>query len=64
MPAVRVPTSGPTRPSLWPGHVAMKPGKRKVLEKMTAIKRLRDQFEKFSASVCAKVEHLFRVINR
>jgi IS5 family transposase len=40
----------------------MKPGKRKVLDKTTAIGRLKAQLEKVKASVRAKVEHPFRVI--
>ena len=42
----------------------MHPGRRKVLEKTTAIGRLKDQLEKVKASVCAKEEHPFRVIKR
>jgi len=45
-------------------HLAMKPGKRKVLGKTTAIGRLKEQLQKVKASVRARVEHLFRVTKR
>ena len=45
-------------------HVAMKPGKRKVLDKTTKIGRLKEQLEKVKASIRAKVEHPFRVVKR
>ncbi len=45
-------------------HVAMKPGKCKVLDKTTAVGRLKEQLEKVKASARAKVEHPFRVIKR
>ena len=48
--------------TVW--HVAMKPGKRKVLDKTTKIGRLKEQLEKVKASIRAKVEHPFRVIKR
>ena len=35
----------------------MKPGKRKVLDKTTAIGRLKEQLDMVKASVRAKVEH-------
>ena len=45
-------------------HVAMKPGKRKLLDKEHPIESLVDQLEKVKASIRAKVEHPFRVIKR
>ena len=46
-------------------HVAMRPGKRKALDKQNnAIDALIDQMEKLKASIRAKVEHPFRVIKR
>lgn len=45
-------------------HVAMKPGKRKALDKGNAIDAMVDQVEKIKASIRAKVEHPFRVIKR
>ena len=46
-------------------HVAMRPGKRKALDKQNnAIDALIDQVEKLKASIRAKVEHPFRVIKR
>ena len=56
------------RPDAWPGvrwHIAMRPGKRKELDKENnAIDALIDQVEKIKASIRAKVEHPFRVIKR
>ena len=55
------------RPDAKPGvdwHVAMRPGKRRALDKGNAIDALTDQIEKLKASVRAKVEHPFRVIKR
>lgn len=43
-------------------HVAMRPGKRRALDKQTALGALLDKAEKLKASVRAKVEHPFRVI--
>ena len=43
-------------------HVAMKPGKRRTLDKSTVLGQLREQIEKLKASVRAKVEHPFRVL--
>ena len=43
-------------------HVAMRPGKRRALDKQTALGALLEQAEKLKASVRAKVEHPFRVI--
>ena len=43
-------------------HVAMRPGKRRVLDKNRDSHRLIEQFEKIKAGIRAKVEHPFRVI--
>jgi IS5 family transposase len=43
-------------------QVAMRPGKRRALDKQTPWGQLRDQAEKIKASIRAKVEHPFRVI--
>ena len=45
-------------------HVAMRPSKRKKLDKQNAADALIDQAEKLKAAVRAKVEHPFRVIKR
>ena len=45
-------------------HVAMRPGKRKALDKTKPIDALIDKIEKLKAGVRAKVEHPFRVIKR
>ena len=45
-------------------HVAMRPGKRKALDKSTAMGAILDQLEQVKASIRAKVEHPFRVIKR
>ena len=45
-------------------HVAMRPGKRKALDKENKADALIDQAEKLKAGVRAKVEHPFRVIKR
>lgn len=45
-------------------HIAMRPGKRRALDKANEIDALIDQIEKLKASVRAKVEHPFRVIKR
>ena len=45
-------------------HVAMRPGKRKVLDKTTKLGALTDEIERLKASIRAKVEHPFRVIKR
>ncbi|MEC5212851.1 IS5 family transposase [Polaromonas sp. CG_9.5] len=45
-------------------HVAMRPGKRKALDKNKPIDALLDKIEKLKAGVRAKVEHPFRVIKR
>ena len=45
-------------------HVAMRPGKRKVLDKSTPMGAILDQLERAKARIRAKVEHPFRVIKR
>jgi IS5 family transposase len=45
-------------------HVAMRPGKRRALDKTNAVDSLIDEIERLKASVRAKVEHPFRVIKR
>jgi IS5 family transposase len=45
-------------------HIAMRPGKRRALDKENEADALIDQAEKLKASVRAKVEHPFRVIKR
>jgi IS5 family transposase len=45
-------------------HVAMRPGKRRVLDKSTPMGAIMDKLEKTKASIRAKVEHPFRVIKR
>ena len=45
-------------------HVAMRPGKRRALDKTKTIEKLIDQVERIKASVRAKVEHPFRVIKQ
>jgi IS5 family transposase len=45
-------------------HVAMRPGKRRALDKSRLSNQLIDQLERLKASVRAKVEHPFRVIKR
>jgi IS5 family transposase len=45
-------------------HVAMRPGKRKALDKSTSMGAIMDKLEKTKASIRAKVEHPFRVIKR
>jgi len=45
-------------------HVAMRPGKRKALDKTKASGQLTEQVEKIKASIRAKVEHPFRVIKQ
>ena len=44
--------------------VAMRPGKRKVLDKSTPMGAILDQLEQVKARIRAKVEHPFRVIKR
>jgi len=45
-------------------HVALRPGKRKALDKSTPMGAIMDKLEKTKASIRAKVEHPFRVIKR
>lgn len=45
-------------------HIAMRPGKRRALDKNDNADALIDQAEKLKAAVRAKVEHPFRVIKR
>jgi len=45
-------------------HVAMRPGKRKALDKSSALDAMVDEVERIKASIRAKVEHPFRVIKR
>lgn len=45
-------------------QVAMRPGKRRALDKRYAIDVLSENIEKLKASIRAKVEHPFRVIKR
>jgi IS5 family transposase len=45
-------------------HVAMRPVKRKALDKSTPMGAILDQLEQAKARMRAKVEHLFRVIKR
>ena len=45
-------------------HIAMRPGKRRALDKDKPIDALIDQLEKLKAGIRAKVEHPFRVIKR
>ena len=55
------------RPDARPGvcwHIAMRPGKRRALDKENEADALLDQAEKLKAGVRAKVEHPFRVIKR
>ena len=55
------------RPDAKPGvtwHVAMRPGKRRALDKSNPLDQLTDRVEKAKAGIRAKVEHPFRVIKR
>ena len=45
-------------------HVAMRPGKRKALDKNDPLDALTDKIEKAKAGIRAKVEHPFRVLKR
>lgn len=45
-------------------HVAMRPGKRKVLDLTDPLQALTDRIEKIKASIRAKVEHPFRILKR
>ena len=45
-------------------HIAMRPGKRRALDKTRPVDALIDKLEKLKAGIRAKVEHPFRVIKR
>jgi len=45
-------------------HIAMRPGKRRALDKSRRVDALIEQLEQLKASIRAKVEHPFRVIKR
>jgi IS5 family transposase len=45
-------------------HVAMRPGKRRALDKQSPLGATLDRIEQLKASIRAKVEHPFRVIKR
>lgn len=45
-------------------HVAMKPGKRRVLDRSKPLGALVDKIERIKSGLRAKVEHPFRVIKR
>jgi IS5 family transposase len=45
-------------------HVALRPGKRRALDKTRPVDNLIDQIERIKASVRAKAEHPFRVVKR
>jgi transposase, IS5 family len=45
-------------------HVAMRPGKRRVLDKSQPMGRILDEIERLKARVRARVEHPFRVIKQ
>ena len=45
-------------------HVAMRPGKRRALDKETPMGKARDELERVKARIRAKAEHPFRVIKR
>lgn len=45
-------------------HVAMKPGKRRALDKSTPLGELINRLEKTKAGIRAKVEHPFRILKR
>ena len=49
-------------PAQW--HVAMRPGKRRALERSNQVDALVDEIERIKAGIRAKVEHPFRVIKR
>lgn len=55
------------RPDAKPGvtwHIAMRPGKRKALDKGNEWQRMIHEVEKIKASIRAKVEHPFRILKR
>ena len=63
MPVTRVPPRPDAKASItW--HIAMRPGKRRALDKDKPSDALIDQLEKLKAGIRAKVEHPFRVIKR
>ncbi len=45
-------------------HIAMRPGKRRALDKTRKVDALVDQLEQIKTSIRAKVEQPFRVIKR
>ena len=45
-------------------NIAMRPGKRRPLDKTKPLEQLTDKLERIKASIRAKVEHPFRVIKR
>ena len=45
-------------------HVAMRPGKRKVLDKSTPMGAIMEKLKKAKANICAIGEHSFRVVKR
>ena len=45
-------------------HIAMRPGKRRALDKTSPMGAMLDQLEKIKASIRAKVEHPFRVVKQ
>ena len=45
-------------------HIAMRPGKRRALDKTRRSHQLIDELERLKAGIRAKVEHPFRVIKR
>ncbi|MFK0380272.1 IS5 family transposase, partial [Pandoraea sp. NPDC090278] len=45
-------------------HVALRPGKRRALDKATLVGKLTDELERVKARIRAKAEHPFRVIKR
>jgi IS5 family transposase len=45
-------------------NIAMRPGKRRQLDKSETIDALTDKLERLKASIRAKVEHPFRVLKR
>ena len=55
------------RPDANPGvawHVAMRPGKRRAMDKSTPLGEITERIEKIKAGIRAKVEHAFRVVKR
>ncbi|VVD85031.1 hypothetical protein PCE31106_01306 [Pandoraea cepalis] len=45
-------------------HVALRPGKRRALDRSTLVGKLADELERVKARIRAKDEHPFRVIKR